>query len=132
MKRISLIAALLILVLSACSSGIYEVAYTARGDGTNIVGLNQTNQFQRTDDINIVVKVNSHDDPITVSASFFKPDGTQEGETLESRLESGTGSVALGLDFESRPSGEDWETGSWRVQIRIDGELVDEKIFRVN
>ncbi|MCB9436400.1 MAG: hypothetical protein H6673_05315 [Anaerolineales bacterium] len=131
MKSRLLIGLLLILILSACSGDVYELAYTARGDSANILALTNTDIFQRTDDLNVVVRLGSHNDTVDVSATFFDPDGNQEGETLTVKADKDTGMVILGLDFEQRPSGEDWQLGLWRIEIRIDGEKVDDVEFRI-
>lgn len=131
MKSRLLVGLLLILILSACSSDVYVLAYTARGDSANVFGLTSTDIFQRTDDLNVVVRLGSHKDTIEVSATFFTPDNVQEGEPLKVRAGKDVGVVTLGLDYEKRPSGEDWQSGLWRVEIRIDGEKVDELNFRV-
>jgi hypothetical protein len=134
MKRIlfAAFALLLPLVLSSCGGGAYELAYTARGDSTNILGLTLTNQFQATDDLNIVVKLKSHDEPVEVAVAFFNPTGAQEGETIKTTVDKEVGSIVLGLDWESRPGGQPWETGSWRAEVRVNGEKTEELIFRVN
>lgn len=131
MKSRLLIGLLLILILSACSSEVYELSYMARGDSTNVFALSETDILLRTDDLNVVVRLGAHDDTVDVSATFFNPDGIQEGETLTVKAGKDVGTVVLGLDFEQRPSGEDWFTGAWHVEIRIDGEKVDELEFRV-
>lgn len=131
MKSRLLIGLLLILILSACSGDVYELAYTARGDSANVFALTEADILQRTDDLNVVVRLGSHDETVDVSAIFFDPNGIQEGETLTVKAGKDTGMVILGLDFEQRPSGEDWQLGLWRVEIRIDGEKVDELEFRI-
>lgn len=131
MKSRLLIGLLLILILSACSSDVYELAYTARGDSANVFALTEADILQRTDDLNVVVRLGAHDDTVDVSATFFGPDGLQEGETLTAKADKDTGVVILGLDFEQRPSGEDWPLGLWHIELRIDGEKVDDIEFRV-
>ncbi len=136
MKRI-LIAALLLLILNACSSEVYSLAYTARGDSNNMVALTQTDLLQRTDDLNVVVKLNSHDDSVTVSATFYNPDDEQVGEVLTTTADPDVGVVVLGLDYESRPGEEDeeedtWQLGTWRVDIEVDGEQVESLSFKIN
>lgn len=134
MKRVflAIIALLLPLVLSACGGGVYELAYTARGDSTNVIGLTKTNQFQSTDDLNVVVKLKSHNDPVEVSVEFFDPAGNAEGDVLKTVANKEVGSVVLGLDWEARPSKENWQSGSWKAIVSIDGEKLEELSFRVN
>ncbi len=131
MKRI-LLGIVLILILGACSGDVYSVSYTARGDSTNFMGLTQTTLFQRTDDINVVIKLNEHDDDVEVSATFYNPSNEQEGETQSARANGETGVVVLGLDWETRPGERDWDSGDWHVEVRVDGELVEELEFRIN
>lgn len=134
MKRILLIALGLLLIgaLSACSGDVYSLAYSARGDSTNLLGVTQTEQFRDNEDLNVIVKLNEHDGT-TVSATFFAPDGT-EVSFLETEVDSETGTVLLGLDYQDYSNGNEevtWPSGTWRVEIRVNGENVDEVTFRV-
>lgn len=131
MKRI-LLGVVLILILGACSGDVYSVSYTARGDSGHIMGLTQTDLFQRNDDINVVVKLNEHDDDVDVAVTFINPDGEQEGDTITTTADSETGVVILGLDWDTRPGELDWQSGDWRVEVSVDGETVEELEFRIN
>ena len=142
MKQIVFLLGLLVMGLTACSGDVYDVAYTARGDGTNFQALTQTELFQRTDDLNVVVKLGSHKDRVEVAATFFRPCDTQsedcettvvqEGETLRTTVGANVGTVVLGLDFESQPEVNEWISGTWRVEVEVDNEKVDELVFRIN
>lgn len=142
MKRMVFLLGLMVLGLTACTGGVYDVAYTARGDSTNYQALTQTELFQRTDDLNVVVKLGSHSDRVEVAATFYRPcdtlsevcesDRIQEGETLRTTVGSNVGTVLLGLDYEAQPEVEEWDTGSWRVEIEVDNEVVEELSFRIN
>lgn len=142
MKQIVFLLGLLVMGLTACSGDVYDVAYTARGDSTNFQALTQTELFQRTDDLNVVVKLGSHSDRVEVAATFYRPcddfaedcetNEVQEGETLRTTVGENVGSVVLGLDHESRPNEQEWITGTWRVEIEIDNEMVETLTFRVN
>lgn len=142
MKRFVFLLAILVLGLTACGGDVYDVAYTARGDSTNVQALTQTELFQRTDDLNVVVKLGSHSGSVEVAATFYRPCDTlsencetsrvQEGETLRTTARENVGTVLLGLDYEARPEVTEWNTGSWIVEIEIDGEVVEELSFRIN
>lgn len=134
MKQVSIaiLALVLVLILSACGGGVYQVSYTARGDGTEILSLTQTDQFQATDDLNVVVKFKSHNDPVEVSVKFLNPEGNQEGETLRATADREVGSVVLGLDWDARPEAEEWATGTWYAEVSVDGEQEARLRFRVN
>ncbi|PJF42149.1 MAG: hypothetical protein CUN55_10440 [Phototrophicales bacterium] len=131
-----IIAVLLIFTLSACSGDVYNLAYTARGESTNILGLTQTEFFRNNEDLNVVVKLNEHDG-VTVGARFIDPKGEQVGNIVETKVSSDVGSVVLGLDYEQLNAGvaEDdiafWRSGAWKVEILIDGEVVDTLEFDV-
>ena len=142
MKRLVFLFGLLVLGLTACGGDVYDVAYTARGDSTNFLALTQTELFQRTDDLNVVVKLGSHKDRVEVAATFFRPCDTQsedcvstevqEGETLRTTVGANVGTVLLGLDYEAQPEVDEWITGTWRIEIEVDSEMVDELTFRIN
>ncbi|NDJ86616.1 MAG: hypothetical protein GYB66_12075 [Chloroflexi bacterium] len=123
------------MLLSGCSSGVYSLAYVARGDSTNLLGLTKTVSFPSNEDLNVIVKLNEHDDPVDVEVTFYRPDGEIEN-TLQYTAVPGVGTVVLGLDWEQKQENsedeERWVTGRWIVKIKIDGEEVDELDFRVN
>jgi hypothetical protein len=132
MKQIVIVLILVAVALTACTSdGVYDQAYTASGDGTNELELNRTEQFPRNEDLNVVVKLNSHDSDVEVVATFFDPDGDQVGDPLSVTADQNVGTVVLGLDWEGKGDEEFWEDGRWRVQIDVDGEEVDTLEFRV-
>ncbi|NDJ84649.1 MAG: hypothetical protein GYB66_02080 [Chloroflexi bacterium] len=134
MKRafLTLAALFLVLMLSACSGEVFDIAYTARGDSTNLLAVTKTDNFQRTDDVNVVVKLSGHDGDVEVQVKFINPEGGQEGETLTAVVPEDVGTVVLGLDWEQRPSQEPWEAGSWSAEVYVDGEMVHELEYRVN
>lgn len=131
------LVSIVVLALSGCAGGAYDLAFPARGDSTNLLALTQTEQFRKTEDLNVVVKLNSHDG-VTVSAQFIDPDGEQVGETLETEVDSETGTVVLGLDYDQVNADRsvddpfEWQTGTWTVKVSVDGEEVDEITFRIN
>lgn len=132
MKRMIFVVILLALALSACSGGeVYKNAYTASGDGTNEIDLSKTKQFQKNADLNVVVKLNSHDSDVEVEATFIDPAGQQVGDTLKVTAAENVGTVVLGLDWEANPNQELWNDGAWRVEIRIDGKEVETLDFAV-
>lgn len=132
MKQIVIVLILVAVALTACAGdGIYDQAYTASGDGTNELELNKTEQFPRNEDLNVVVKLNSHDSDVEVVATFFDPDGDQVGDPLTVTADQNVGTVVLGLDWEGKGDEEFWEDGRWSVSIEVDGEEVDTLEFRV-
>lgn len=132
MKQIVIVLILAAVTLTACGSdGIYDQAYTASGDGTNELELNKTEQFPRNEDLNVVVKLNSHDSDVEVVATFFDPEGQQVGDSLSVTADQNVGTVVLGLDWEGKGDEEFWEDGRWTVNIEVDGEEVDSLDFRV-
>lgn len=132
MKRLIFVLALFTLALSACSGGgVYDQSYMASGDGTHMVDLNQTSQFPRNEDLNAVIKLNSHDSSVEVKATFFDPDSNQVGDPLVATADEDTGTVVLGLDWEAKEDGEFWDEGVWKAVIEVDGEEVDTLEFTV-
>lgn len=138
MKRMLVIVGLLLMmVLTACGGdGVYDRAYTASGDGTNELELNRTRNFRQNDDFNVVIKLNSHDSDVEVTATFFRPDGTQEGNALTSIAAENVGTVVIGLDWDTRPVDDEgeiplWTEGTWEVVIEVDGEEVERLSFTV-
>lgn len=138
MKRMLVIVGLLLMVLTACGGGdgVYASAYTASGDGTNELELNRTKNLRQNDDFNVVIKLNSHDSDVEVTATFFRPDGTQEGDALTAIAGENVGTVVIGLDWDTRPVDDEgeiplWTEGTWEVVIEVDGEEVDRLSFTV-
>jgi hypothetical protein len=138
MKRLIFVMTLLLLVLTACGGGgAYERAYVASGDGTNELELSQTEQFRSADDMNVVVKLNSHDSNVEVQAVFYNPDELPVGDPLTVTAGENVSTVVLGLDWETTTLRDEnnqpaiWQPGSWSVEIFVDGEKVDTLDFRV-
>lgn len=132
MKRLILLLALVALGLTACSGGgAYDRAYTASGDGRNELELSRTRQFRSNDDLNVVVKLNTHDSDVEVKVIFINSNSQQEGDPLVVVAGPNTGTVVLGLDWESKPDGELWRSGSWEAVIEVDGEEVERLSFEV-
>lgn len=132
MKRMLIIVGLLLMILTACggSEGVYDRAYVASGEGTNELELNRTRNFRQNDDLNVVVKLGNHDSDVEVTATFFRPDGTQEGDALKVIASDNVGTVVLGLDWDLRPANEEgeiplWAEGTWEIVIEVDGEEVE-------
>ena len=138
MKRLIVIVGLLLMVLTACggSDGVYDRAYVASGDGTNELELNRTKNLRQNDDFNVVIKLNSHDSDVEVTATFFRPDGTQEGNALTAVASENVGTVVIGIDWDARPVDDEgeiplWTEGTWEVVIEVDGEEVERLSFTV-
>jgi hypothetical protein len=134
MKRafLLMIAVLMILGLTACSGEAYNKAYTASGDSNNPNGLTENDgRFGATDDLNVIVKLNTHRSEVEVEARFFGPEDAPLGEPLMVTADKDVGTVLLGLDWESRPDGQPWVAGSYKVEIYIDGKKVDTIRFGV-
>ncbi len=138
MKRMLVIVGLLLMVLTACggSEGVYNRAYVASGDGTNELELNRTKNLRQNDDFNVVIKLNAHDSDVEVTATFFRPDGTQEGDALTAVAGENVGTVVIGLDWDTRPVDDEgeiplWTEGTWEVVIEVDGEEVERLNFTV-
>ena len=112
---VSLVTALL---LSACSGDLVNSAYTAAGDGTRPDELAKTTTFASDDDLNVVVKLGTHNRELPVSAIFTAPSGETYGtDTLEA--DETVGEVLLGLDWEAQGS-VPWPVGTWTVDIFVD------------
>lgn len=135
MKRAALmiIPLLMVLSLSACSSEIYNLSYTASGDSTNPNALvDNSGQFLVTDDLNVVIRLNQHNDDVEVEARFFAPGDDPLGDPLKTTASKDVGTVVLGLDFETRPDQTtDWPRGDYKVEIFVDGEKVETISFEV-
>ncbi len=112
---VSLLAALW---LSACSSAPVSSAYTAAGDGTKPDELAKTTTFATDDDLNIVVKLGTHNRDLPVSAIFTGPTGeAYSTDTIDA--DETVGEVLLGLDWEAQGS-VPWPAGKWTVEIYVD------------
>jgi hypothetical protein len=137
MKRAHLVLipllVVLTLTLSACGGEVYSRSYTASGDGTNPNSLVENNgQFLVTDDLNVVVKLNTHSDDVEVEARFFGPENVPVGDPLKTTASKDVGTVLLGLDFETRPdTTTDWPRGAYKVEVYVDGERVETINFEV-
>ncbi|MBN1200337.1 MAG: hypothetical protein JXJ20_00645 [Anaerolineae bacterium] len=121
MKRLLplLLAVVLALFLTACSSNPVKDAYTAAGDGTRPDDLNKTTAFVPDDDLNVVVTLNAHDRTLPIMAVFVGPDeSTYSTDPLDA--DETVGVVLLGLDWEALGSRE-WSVGNWRVDIYVEG-----------
>ncbi|MCQ3930489.1 MAG: hypothetical protein DPW16_08500 [Chloroflexi bacterium] len=135
MKRavMMIVPLLVILSLSACSGDVYSLAYTASGDGTNPNALvENSGQFLVTDDLNIVVRLNKHNDDVEVEARFYLPEDVPLGDPLKMTASKDVGTVVLGLDYETRPDQTtDWPRGTYKVDIFVDGEKSETISFKV-
>lgn len=120
----------LVLLLTACSAMPVNSVYTAVGDGTKPAELQKTSTFTDSDDLNIVVKLNTHNRTLNVSAIFTSPLGdVYNTDTLEA--DETVGEVLLGLDWEARGS-VPWDAGKWTVDVYIDEAREKQLHFTVN
>jgi hypothetical protein len=119
--------------LAGCSGEVFDRAYTASGDGQKERELTPDELFTPTDDLNVVVKLNKHDDSVEVIARFLDPNDDVLQEVKAEDVPSEVGTVVLGIDYESRGDlPNQWIVGPYRVKILIDGEEVETLFFRVN
>lgn len=118
------------LLLAACSSAPFDSAYTAAGDGTEPDDLARTSVFRPDDDLNIVVKLNSHNREIPVQAVFTAPTGTTY-QTDPFDVSETAGEVVLGLDWEGNTGGEPWPVGEWSVAVFVDEKQEKMLTFQV-
>ncbi|MCZ7541572.1 MAG: hypothetical protein M5U29_17000 [Anaerolineae bacterium] len=116
----------LVALLTACSGALVRDVYAASGDGTTPDELVKTTTFRGDDDLNVVVKLHSHNRELIVSATFTGPggevyvtDALEAGETVTD--------VVLGLDWEAQGA-VFWAEGEWQVEVYVDNEI--EKIVR--
>ncbi len=128
MKRIVFLLVAL-LVLAGCSSDMYKSGYTASGEGVRPAELHKTTTFKTDDDLNVVVKLNSHKRTLPVRATFVGPDGTAyPTDALEA--EETVGEVTLGLDWEAMGS-LPWIAGDWKAEVYVEDKKVDTLKFTV-
>ncbi len=125
-----LVAAGLALLLAACGTGeTVKSAYTAAGDGTRPGDLTRTGTFRHDDDLNVVIRLNTHSRELEVSAVFNAPgDSTYATDPLAA--DSDVGEVVLGLDWEAQ-NGEPWAAGEWTVEVVVDGDVEETLTFTV-
>ncbi|GAB4415549.1 MAG: hypothetical protein Kow00106_10990 [Anaerolineae bacterium] len=123
------LAVLIGVALTACSGELVRSAYTAAGDGSTPKDLVKTTTFRGDDDLNVVVRLGSHNRELAVSAVFTGPAGevytTDALEADESVVE-----VVLGLDWEAQGS-IFWTPGEWRVDVYVDDQLEQSARFTV-
>ena len=111
-----------------CSSGSEAVAvpaesanltnvYLAAGDSFYAENVTATERFSIDDDLNVVFSPRAESVPITVAALFCAPDGGSF-DAGQSDYQDDTPSL-LGLDWEWE--GIPWETGTWYVEVSVDG-----------
>ena len=114
-----------ILLLAACSSEVYDRSFTASGDGQREQDLAKDEQFSPTDDLNVVIKLNRHDDPASIVARFIDPNG-DELELIQAEAPNTVGTVTMGIDFDARADSiNQWVSGRYQVELTINDELVD-------
>jgi hypothetical protein len=120
----------LAMLLTGCGSAPVKDVYTAVGDGTKPAELQKTGTFADNDDLNVVVKLNTHNRTLNVSAIFTSPLGDVfNTDTLEA--DETVGDVLLGLDWESRNSVL-WDAGKWTVDVYVDDAREKQLHFTVN
>jgi hypothetical protein len=134
---------LLVFVLAACGGDTYNYAYTASGDSLNATDLTRTTQFRSSDDINLVVRLNTHEDNVDVEARFYTGSGADRrlfGDALKVTVGEDVGTVVLGLDFDTYYNSNydpvenpnpTWPSGGWDVEVFVDGEQVETLDFNV-
>lgn len=121
-----------LLVLSACSGKVYERAYVASGEGNQENELREDEQFTITDDFNVVIKLNEHEEVVKVMARFVDPNGDVM-EEISTEAGSSVGTLVLGIDYEARTdTTNQWIVGRYKVDIFVDDEKVDTVFFRVD
>jgi hypothetical protein len=123
---------ILTFLLAACGGDVFERAYTASGDGLRESELSPDEQFSGTDDLNVVVKLNRHGEDANVESVIYDPNGDVL-ERIEAVAPDTVGTVVLGVDYEARADQvNQWIVGRYRVEVFVDGELVETLFFRVD
>lgn len=119
-------------LLAGCSGQVFDRAYTASGEGSREQDLKPDEQFSPSEDLNVVIKLNQRRSTVEVLARFIDPNGDMLDE-IRTEAPSSVGTVVMGLDYEARTDiGNTWQTGPYRVEISIDGELAETLFFRVD
>jgi hypothetical protein len=132
LKKYSIWLLPLLLLLVGCSGKVYDRAYTASGQGQQESEMTADEQFSPRDDLNVVIKLNRHDDPVDITVRFTDPNGDLLQE-IEGTASDDVGTVVMGVDFEGRSDvGNEWIIGRYEVDILVDGEEVDRLFFRVD
>lgn len=134
MKRITpvLLAALLVIVLAACSGSPVKEAYTAAGDSERVdVKLSKTSTFRGDDDLNVVLKLNAHRHTLRIKAVFTPPAPGQPYVTDEINADKTVPEVILGLDWDYLGAGNYWPAGEWQVDVYVDDDRATTKRFTV-
>ncbi|MBI5957143.1 MAG: hypothetical protein HY866_00310 [Chloroflexi bacterium] len=109
---------MLALLLTGCVSAPMRDAYTAAGDGTKPAELQKTGTFAADDDLNVVVRLNTHSRSLNLSAIFTSSTGDVfSTDTIEA--DETVGEVLLGLDWETRGNVY-WPSGEWKVEVYVD------------
>ncbi len=124
-----ILTALVAVLLAACASKPVNSVYTASGDGTKPDDLTKTGVFKPDDDLNIVVKLNSHNHELAINAIFSAPTG-ETYPTDDLAADKTVGEVVLGLDWEAM-GGQLWAEGEWSVEVFVDQEKKETVKFRV-
>ncbi|GIV81953.1 MAG: hypothetical protein KatS3mg051_1307 [Anaerolineae bacterium] len=103
--------------------------YTAAGDdGSTPKDLVKTTTFRGDDDLNVVVRLGSHNRELAVSAVFTGPAGeVYTTDALEADKNS-VAEVVLGLDWEAQGA-VFWTPGEWRVDVYVDEQAGTERPF---
>ncbi|RPI97686.1 MAG: hypothetical protein EHM39_09125 [Chloroflexi bacterium] len=106
-------------VMGSGSTDRVVEAYTAAGDSYTADQLTRTAVFATDDDLNVVLRLQNLDGPVTVTAMFCSPDGDSWDGGVN-KLDNG-GPYLLGLDWES--SSVAWTTGDWFVEVMIEDSV---------
>jgi len=123
---------LILLLLAGCSGNVYARAYTASGEGANETELAPDEQFNTTEDLNVVVKLNRRKENVQVVARFIDPN-EEVLEEITANAAKDVGTVVLGVDYQGRSDQiNQWLRGRYRVEILIDDTQVDTLFFRID
>ena len=132
LRTLLVLFGLSVCLLTACGGDTFERAYMASGEGVREAELSPDEQFNGTDDLNVVVKLNRHSEDAKVEVVFNDPNG-EVLERIETVAPDTVGTVVLGVDYERRSdTGNQWLIGRYRVEVFVDDELVETLFFRVD
>lgn len=130
--RLNVLFLSVLLLLAACSGEIYDRTYTASGEGDEEHELREDEQFTTTDDLNVVIKLNGHEETVEVMARFIDPNGDILQE-MRTEADNTIGTIVMGIDYEARAdTTNQWIVGRYKVDIFVDEKKVDTVFFRVD
>lgn len=130
--RLNVLFLSVLLLLAACSGEIYDRTYTASGEGDEEHELREDEQFTTTDDLNVVIKLNGHEETVEVMVRFIDPNGDILQE-MRTEADNTIGTIVMGIDYEARAdTTNQWIVGRYKVDIFVDEKKVDTVFFRVD